>query len=87
MDSLGDQCVVKFGHLHLSPTTKGMEGIQEPTSRLNRIVLRFKQILKPSGNDNEKRIRRRNAMVQLLTSRLTLIKLVSFFPACEYNIQ
>ena len=64
-----------------------MEGIQEPTSKLARISLKFKQILQPSGDVNEKRIRRRKAMVQLLTRRLTLIKLVSSFSACGYNIQ
>jgi glycosylphosphatidylinositol transamidase len=44
---------------------------------LGRIVLRFKQMLQPSGDVNEKRLRRRKAMVQLLARRLTLIKLVS----------
>ena len=61
-----------------------MEGIQEPTSKLKRIFLKIKQKLRPhpSGDDaSEKRIRRRKALVQLLTRRLTLIKLVPSFPA------
>ena len=61
-----------------------MEAIQEPTSHLKRIFLKFKQKLRlpPSGDANEKRIRRRKALVQLLTRRLTIIKLVSSFPVC-----
>ena len=62
-----------------------MEGIQQPTSKLKRIFLRCRQILQPSGDVNEKRIRRRKAMVQLLTRRLTLIKSVSSFLVCGYN--
>jgi hypothetical protein len=58
-----------------------MDGIQEP--KLKRIFLRFKQILQPSEDVNEKRIRRRKNMVQLLTRRLTLIKSVSSFLACK----
>ena len=92
MDSLGDQCVVynlvRVIYVYRQ-TTKVMEGIQEPTSKLERIVLRIKQMLRlqPSVGANEKRVRRRKALVQLLTRRLTLIKLVSSFPACGYNIQ
>lgn len=68
-----------------------MEEIQEPTSKLKRVFLIFKQKLRPqpSGDANEERIRRRKALVQLLTRRLTAIKLVSSlsFPACGYNTQ
>ena len=87
MDNLGDQCVVKFGHLLF--IAYHMERVQEPTSKLKRVFLKIKQKLRSqlSGDASENRIRRRKALVQLLTRRLTLIKLVSSFRHVNYNIQ
>ncbi|KAF8163462.1 Gaa1-domain-containing protein [Crassisporium funariophilum] len=54
-----------------------MEAIPPP-SKLRQILARVKEKLSPPGNVNQNRIRRRQAMVNHLTRRLTLIKTALF---------
>jgi len=49
--------------------------VPEP-SRVKKIVLKLRQLVRPSGNVHEKRLRRKMKLVDLITRRLTFIKCV-----------
>ena len=63
--------------LPLPPLPPGLFYMDSPGNlipRWRRVLLKVKEIVRPSGDVNEKRIRRRKKLVDLIIRRLTFVK-------------